>query len=168
MTGKRCDSKARSRRIDEYENRRLKARETDCYCARALGVVMAGRRWWIPRCGAMTRKGTPCLAMPVLDDDGRPRNGRCKQHAGHSTGPRTVEGHARCLAGRQKLYDARRAAGLPAIMRKPKAASASILEAPRLPPEVTRSSARTYPAVSARALSRQRVLKSVSGECLPN
>ena len=38
-----------------------------------------------PRCGAMTRKGTPCLA-PALT------NGRCRMHGGKSTGPRTAEG----------------------------------------------------------------------------
>ena len=85
---------------------------------------MVGRRWWIARCGAVTRKGRPCLAMPVLDADGRPRNGRCKQHAGHSTGPKTPEGHQRCLEGRQKLYNQRKAAGLPAITRRPKAPQA--------------------------------------------
>jgi hypothetical protein len=41
-----------------------------------------------PRCGARTRKGTPCRqpAMP---------NGRCKMHGGKSTGPRTPEGLGR-------------------------------------------------------------------------
>jgi hypothetical protein len=40
------------------------------------------------RCGAKTRKGTPCQgpAMP---------NGRCRMHGGPSTGPRTPEGKAR-------------------------------------------------------------------------
>ena len=41
-----------------------------------------------PRCGAKTRRGTPCQgpAMP---------NGRCRMHGGPSTGPRTPEGLAR-------------------------------------------------------------------------
>jgi len=38
-----------------------------------------------PRCGAKTRKGTPCRA-PAM------RNGRCRLHGGKSTGPRTPEG----------------------------------------------------------------------------
>ena len=38
-----------------------------------------------PRCGAKTRKGTPCRA-PAM------RNGRCRLHGGKSTGPRTEEG----------------------------------------------------------------------------
>ncbi|MEY6431695.1 HGGxSTG domain-containing protein [Thioalkalicoccus limnaeus] len=46
---------------------------------------MAGRRRTRPRCGARTRRGTPCqcAALP---------NGRCKFHGGLSTGPRTEEG----------------------------------------------------------------------------
>ena len=79
-----------------------------------LSNKMAGRRYWLPKCGAMTRLGRPCRARPVLNADGSVRNGRCRNHAGCSTGPRTIEGHARCLAGRLKLYAARRAAGLPA------------------------------------------------------
>ena len=38
-----------------------------------------------PRCGAKTRKGTPCKA-PAM------KNGRCRMHGGKSTGPRTPEG----------------------------------------------------------------------------
>ena len=38
-----------------------------------------------PRCGAKTRKGTPCRA-PAM------KNGRCRMHGGKSTGPRTPEG----------------------------------------------------------------------------
>jgi hypothetical protein len=39
------------------------------------------------RCGAMTRKGTPCKAKAMLT------TGRCKMHG--NGGPRTVEGKAR-------------------------------------------------------------------------
>ncbi len=38
-----------------------------------------------PRCGAKTRKGTPCMAPAMA-------NGRCRMHGGKSTGPRTPEG----------------------------------------------------------------------------
>jgi hypothetical protein len=38
-----------------------------------------------PRCGARTRRGTPCKG-PAM------RNGRCRMHGGASTGPRTAEG----------------------------------------------------------------------------
>jgi len=41
-----------------------------------------------PRCGAKTRKGTPCMA-PAM------KNGRCRLHGGKSTGPRTPEGKER-------------------------------------------------------------------------
>lgn len=49
-----------------------------------------------PRCGAMTRKGTPCQAPAVwLPGEPAPRNGRCRIHGGLSTGPKTSEGKAR-------------------------------------------------------------------------
>jgi hypothetical protein len=48
-----------------------------------------------PRCGAKTRKGTPCqsAAMP---------NGRCRMHGGCSTGAKTPEGIERIRAARTK------------------------------------------------------------------
>jgi hypothetical protein len=40
-----------------------------------------------PRCGAKTRKGTPCQAPAVWDEQRhKPMNGRCKLHGGLSTG----------------------------------------------------------------------------------
>ena len=47
------------------------------------------------RCGAKTRKGTPCqsAAMP---------NGRCRMHGGLSTGAKTAEGIERIRAARTK------------------------------------------------------------------
>lgn len=42
------------------------------------------------RCEARTRKGTPCKAQAM-------RNGRCRNHGGMSTGPRTPEGKAVAL-----------------------------------------------------------------------
>ena len=39
------------------------------------------------RCGAMTRKGTPCQAAAMGGG-----KGRCRNHGGCSTGPRTPEG----------------------------------------------------------------------------
>jgi hypothetical protein len=38
-----------------------------------------------PRCGAKTRRATPCRAPAIA-------NGRCRMHGGKSTGPRTPEG----------------------------------------------------------------------------
>ena len=57
---------------------------------------MAGKGWLknnnppgdpntAPRCGAKTRKGTPCKAPSMA-------NGRCRMHGGKSTGPRTPKG----------------------------------------------------------------------------
>lgn len=43
------------------------------------------------RCGAKTRKGTPCKRMALA-------NGRCPNHGGLSTGPVTTEGRRRALA----------------------------------------------------------------------
>ena len=47
------------------------------------------------KCGARTRKGTPCQCKPI------PRKRRCKFHGGASTGPKTFE-------GKQKIADAQR------------------------------------------------------------
>lgn len=41
------------------------------------------------RCGARTRRGTPCAARS------EPGALRCRRHGGRSTGPRTPEGKAR-------------------------------------------------------------------------
>ena len=50
------------------------------------------RRRDMPRCGAFARStGQPCKAKALA-------NGRCKNHGGMSTGPKTVEGKARALA----------------------------------------------------------------------
>jgi hypothetical protein len=38
-----------------------------------------------PRCGAKTRRGTPCQCPGMS-------NGRCRLHGGLSTGPKTLEG----------------------------------------------------------------------------
>ena len=44
-------------------------------------------------CGARTRGGAPCGAVPMA-------NGRCRIHGGTSTGPRTMEGMARMIASK--------------------------------------------------------------------
>lgn len=46
------------------------------------------------RCGARTRKGTPCKRKDIY------RSGRCRLHGGLSTGPKTAEGKAK--VGRRK------------------------------------------------------------------
>src|SRR5947209_13756534 len=54
------------------------------------------------RCGAKTRRGTPCQC-PAM------RNGRCRLHGGVSTGPKTPEGIERIRAAVTKhgRYSAR-------------------------------------------------------------
>ena len=51
-----------------------------------------GSNWPGERCGAKTRKGTPCQ-RPA-----NKKNGRCRLHGGASSGPRTEVGRARVSA----------------------------------------------------------------------
>ena len=53
-----------------------------------------GPDWPGQRCGAKTRKGTPCQRLAYK------RNGRCSLHGGSSTGPNTEDGLARLAAAR--------------------------------------------------------------------
>lgn len=56
-----------------------------------------------PTCGAKNRRGEPCRARVVWDEErDLPRNGRCKSHGGLSTGPRTDEGRLRCAEARRE------------------------------------------------------------------
>ena len=55
-----------------------------------------GPDWPGQRCGAKTRKGTPCQKLPLTG------KARCRLHGGLSTGPRTVEGKARIVAAHWK------------------------------------------------------------------
>ena len=70
-----------------------------------------------PRCGAKTRRGTPCQAQALLKKDGTP--GRCKNHGGMSTGPRTEAGRKRqAEAARQsqiKRWERMRAEGITSL-----------------------------------------------------
>jgi hypothetical protein len=59
---------------------------------------MAGRWRTRRRCGAKTRKGTPCLAKALP-------NGRCKHHGGLSTGIKTEAGKQRQAAGIRAWWD---------------------------------------------------------------
>jgi len=56
-------------------------------------------------CGARTRRGTPCRALGLA-------NGRCRNHGGLSTGPRTAEGKAKAAEAlrryRERVKAARR------------------------------------------------------------
>ena len=51
-----------------------------------------GADWPGQRCGAKTRRGTPCQ-RPA-----NKRNGRCRLHGGASSGPRTEHGRAKIAA----------------------------------------------------------------------
>ncbi|WP_460727339.1 HGGxSTG domain-containing protein [Lysobacter rhizosphaerae] len=60
----------------------------------------------INKCGAQTRKGTPCQAK------GRLKGGRCKWHGGCSTGPRSREGKALVTMNLPRVRAARSAKAL--------------------------------------------------------
>jgi len=51
--------------------------------------IRAKRNW--KACGAKTRKGTPCKNTRLFI------NGRCKNHGGLSTGPKTAAGKVRAM-----------------------------------------------------------------------
>ena len=55
-----------------------------------------GTNWPGQRCGAKTRRGTPCQRPANL------RNGKCRLHGGASSGPRTKEGRAKIAAANLK------------------------------------------------------------------
>jgi DNA-binding XRE family transcriptional regulator len=50
------------------------------------------------RCGARTRRGTPCAAKAI------PGKHRCKHHGGMSTGPRSQQGRERIAAAQRKRW----------------------------------------------------------------
>jgi DNA-binding XRE family transcriptional regulator len=50
------------------------------------------------RCGARTRKGTPCKCKAL------PGKQRCKFHGGMSTGPKTAEGRARIAEAQRRRW----------------------------------------------------------------
>ena len=59
-----------------------------------------------PKCGAKTRTGRPCVALPVWDKENDcPVNGRCRNHGGLSTGPKTIEGRLRSLSKLKQYQD---------------------------------------------------------------
>jgi len=58
-----------------------------------------------PRCGAQTRKGTPCQRQAL-------KNGRCPNHGGLSTGPSSPDGRARIAVAQRARWHAYRAAKL--------------------------------------------------------
>ena len=55
------------------------------------------------RCGARTRAGHPCKRK------GLGKGGRCPNHGGMSTGPRTIEGRQRIAEAQRRRWKANRA-----------------------------------------------------------
>lgn len=66
--------------------------------AHVMGYDMNTQKKMLPTCGAKTRQGTPCRNTRLY------KNGRCKNHGGLSTGPRTEEGKARALANLKNIH----------------------------------------------------------------
>ena len=62
------------------------------------------RRSRRPKCGAQTRRGTACLRQAL-------KNGRCPNHGGMSTGPKTAAGRARIAAAQRERHARRRREG---------------------------------------------------------
>ena len=88
-------------------NRRRTCSDPACVigakCTRMAELGLAGdgsplRRKDRPRCGARTRKGTPCL---VRVEAGKRRR---RFHGGLSTGPRTTEGKARIAVAQRRRW----------------------------------------------------------------
>jgi hypothetical protein len=50
------------------------------------------------RCGAVTRTGALCKAAAL------PKSGRCKNHGGLSTGPKTIEGCKRVADAQRRRW----------------------------------------------------------------
>jgi hypothetical protein len=55
-----------------------------------------------PRCGAKTRAGSACKRIAL-------RNGRCPNHGGKSSGPKSEAGRARIAEAQRRRWDAYRA-----------------------------------------------------------
>jgi hypothetical protein len=64
----------------------------------AVGIFLRDAR---RTCQAKTRAGTPCKALAL-------KNGRCRNHGGLSTGPKTAAGWRRTRAGYRRWLESRR------------------------------------------------------------
>ncbi len=67
------------------------------YDPRALALEEI-QRFAATRCGAKTRRGTPCQRKAL-------QNRRCRNHGGMSTGPKTLEGRLRALANLKQFRE---------------------------------------------------------------
>lgn len=57
------------------------------------------------KCGARTRRGTPCQCKAIRTKRGAMR---CRLHGGLSTGPRTIEGRARISEAMRQRWEKQR------------------------------------------------------------
>jgi hypothetical protein len=74
-------------KVGNIEHLEKKARRDERRARRAKRRLLQG----IKLCGAKTRLGRPCIAKGL-------ENGRCRNHGGTATGPKTPEGKAKALA----------------------------------------------------------------------
>ncbi len=72
--------------------------ESEPQCDRQALAVEEIQRFAATRCGAKTRRRTPCQRKAL-------RNGKCRNHGGMSTGPRTREGRLRALANLKQFRE---------------------------------------------------------------
>lgn len=120
-----------------------------------------------PRCGARTRAGRDCVAPAVWDAGAAaPRNGRCRNHGGLSTGPKTPEGLQRAAEALRKARERKR---LEVEERKSKSQAATLVplmqhQAVPEPPQVPRQPASKGMSARERQLVREELL---SGLALP-
>lgn len=89
-------SKPSSEEVDEMIERAVAAQSRKA--PEPYRSTWAPRKRDRPRCNAHCRStGKPCQARVVWDrEKNAPRNGRCRMHSGHSTGPRTASGWTCC------------------------------------------------------------------------
>jgi transcriptional regulator with XRE-family HTH domain len=97
-------ARGRAETAGEFPNN-TRARDRLLHALEAIPCAREARQLVGPwkRCGARTRKGTPCRAKAL------PRKTRCKFHGGASTGPRTAKGRARVSEAQRKRWAAWRA-----------------------------------------------------------
>jgi hypothetical protein len=61
------------------------------------GLIQRGDNYARPQCGAKTRRGTACARKALA-------NGRCPNHGGLSTGPKTAEGRRRISEAQRRRW----------------------------------------------------------------
>lgn len=92
-------SQATSRVISESMPSRSKSQKPSSQTEARVPKLVRPKR----ECGARTRLGQPCKRSAYT-------NGRCRNHGGLSTGPKTWEGRRRCAEAVKNAWTVRRAA----------------------------------------------------------